>query len=91
MSAVDQEDVMDGMIRFLYQGIVKVAPVQVRMNKLLALSGVEVTRIEKGKKEQNGYVEQKHWTDDEGLYIPYGEKITNDKTLFEVAYSWTNY
>ncbi len=62
-----------------------------RMNKLLAPLGAEVTRIEKGKKEQNGYVERKHRTDDEELYIPYGEKITDDKTLFEIAYSWTNY
>jgi len=61
------------------------------MNKLLAPLGAEVTRIEKRKKEQNGYVERKHRTDDEELYIPYGGEIKDLKTLFEVAYSWTHY
>ncbi|MEO0093977.1 MAG: helix-turn-helix domain-containing protein, partial [candidate division WOR-3 bacterium] len=61
------------------------------MNKLLANLGAEITRIQKGKKEQNGYVERSHRTDDEELYIPYGNKITDVSSQFTLAYAWIRY
>ncbi|MEO0100358.1 MAG: hypothetical protein ABIK99_05785 [candidate division WOR-3 bacterium] len=45
-----------------------------------------MTRIQKGKKEQNGYVERSHRTDDEYFYIPYGKEIKDTMSLFLLAY-----
>ncbi|MEO0117437.1 MAG: hypothetical protein ABIK97_07930, partial [candidate division WOR-3 bacterium] len=50
------------------------------------LWGAEGTRIQKGKKEQNGYVERSHRTDDEYFYIPYGKEIKDTMSLFLLAY-----
>jgi len=61
------------------------------MNKVLAEFDAELTRIQKGKKEQNGYVERSHRTDDEEFYIPYGSEIKDAGTQFAFAYSWLRY
>jgi len=62
-----------------------------RMNKALAKLDAEITRIQKGKKEQNGYVERHHRTDDEEFYIPYGGEIRGTDSLFDYAYGWVRY
>jgi hypothetical protein len=36
-------------------------------------------------KEENGYVEQSHRTDDEKFYIPYGLEIKDTESLFLMA------
>ncbi len=61
------------------------------MNQRLGLFDSEITRIYKGRKEQNGYVERSHRTDDEELYIPYGAEIEDTNSLFLIAYSWLRY
>ena len=61
------------------------------MNGLLAPLNAEITRIQKGRKEQNGHVERSHRTDDEELYIPYGLEIKDTNSLFLIAYSWLRY
>lgn len=61
------------------------------MNQLLVRLDAEITRIQKGRKEQNGYVERSHKTDDEELYIPYGQEIKDTNSLFLMAYSWIRY
>jgi transposase len=61
------------------------------MNHLLSNLNAEITRIHKGRAQQNGYVERSHRTDDEELYIPYGLEIKNTNTLFLLAYSWVRY
>ena len=61
------------------------------MNQRLSLFDSEITRIYKGRKEQNGYVERSHRTDDEELYIPYGTEIKDTNSLFLIAYSWLRY
>lgn len=61
------------------------------MNSRLAPLDAEVTRIQKGRKEQNGYVERSHRTDDDEFYIPWGFEIKDTKTLFLTAYSWIRY
>ncbi len=61
------------------------------MNQLLAHLGAELTRIHKGRKEENGHVERSHKTDDEELYIPFGLEIKDIKSLFLIAYSWIRY
>ena len=61
------------------------------MNQLLAPLSAEITRIQKGRKEQNGHVERSHKTDDEELYIPLGLEIKDTNTLFLMAYSWLRY
>jgi len=40
------------------------------MNHLLGNLNAEITRLHKGRKEENGYVERSHKTDDEEFYIP---------------------
>lgn len=60
-------------------------------NQLLAPLGAEITRIQKGRKEQNGHVERSHKTDDEELYIPYGLEIKDTNSLFPTAHSWIRY
>jgi len=62
-----------------------------KMNELLAHLDTEVTRIHKGRKEENGYVERSHRTDDEEFYIPFGKEIKDTKSLFATAYSWIRY
>jgi transposase len=62
-----------------------------RMNKLLSHLNAEITRIHKGRAQQNGYVERSHRTDDEDFYIPYGLHIKDTNTLFLLAYSWLRY
>lgn len=61
------------------------------MNQLLAPLDAELTRIHKGRKEENGHVERSHKTDDEELYIPYGLEIKDTNSLFLIAYSWLRY
>jgi hypothetical protein len=61
------------------------------MNKVLAEFDAELTRIQKGKKEQNGYAERSHRTDDEELYIPYGSEIKDEKAQFAFGYGWVRY
>jgi len=61
------------------------------MNHLLAHLDAELTRIQKGRPEQNGHVERSHKTDDEEFYIPYGLGIEDINTLFLTAYSWLRY
>ena len=61
------------------------------MNNLLANLNAEITRIQKGKKEQNGYVERSHRIDDEELYIPYGKEIKDIASQFHIGYSWIRY
>lgn len=60
-------------------------------NESLAGLDAEVTRIQKGRREQNGYVERSHRTDDEELYIPYGGEIKDVATHFSLAYGWVRY
>ncbi|MCX7995662.1 MAG: transposase [candidate division WOR-3 bacterium] len=61
------------------------------MNRLLASVDAETTWIGKARKEQNGYVERSHRTDDEELYIPFGLEIKDTNSLFLIAYSWIRY
>jgi hypothetical protein len=61
------------------------------MNQLLAPLDAELTRIHKGRKEENGHVERSHKTDDEELYIPLGLEIKDTNSLFLIAYSWIRY
>jgi transposase InsO family protein len=61
------------------------------MNCLLGHLDAEITRIQKGRAQQNGYVERSHRTDDEEFYIPYGVHIKDMNTLFLLAYSWIRY
>ncbi len=61
------------------------------MNQLLAPLDAEITRIHKGRKEENGYVERSHRTDDEEFYIPYGLEVKDTDSLFLMAYSWIKY
>jgi len=61
------------------------------MNQLLASWDAEITRIHKGRKEENGYVERSHRTDDEEFYIPYGLEVKDTESLFLMAYSWIGY
>ncbi len=61
------------------------------MNQMLTSLNVEITRIQKGRKEQNSYVERSHRTDDEEFYIPYGLEIKDTNSLFLIAYSWIKY
>ncbi|MEO0128459.1 MAG: helix-turn-helix domain-containing protein [candidate division WOR-3 bacterium] len=62
-----------------------------KMNQLLAGLNAEITRIHKGRKEENGHVERSHKTDDEELYIPLGLEIKDTNSLFLIAYSWVRY
>lgn len=61
------------------------------MNQILGNLNAEITRIHKGRKEENGHVERSHKTDDEELYIPYGFEIKDTNSLFLTAYSWIRY
>lgn len=61
------------------------------MNRCLGSLEAEITRIQKGRKEQNGYVERSHRTDDEELYIPFGLEMKDINSLFLIAYSWIKY
>lgn len=61
------------------------------MNQLLAPLNAELTRIHKGREEENSHVERSHKTDDEELYIPYGLEIKDTNSLFLMAYSWLKY
>lgn len=61
------------------------------MNQQLAPLEAEITRIHKGRKEENGHVERSHRTDDEEIYIPYGLEIKDTNSLFLMAYSWLRY
>lgn len=61
------------------------------MNQLLGDLNAEITCIHKGRKEENGYVERSHRTDDEEFYIPYGLEIKDTNALFLMAYSNLRY
>jgi len=52
-----------------------------QMNKELVRLSAEITRIQKGKKEQNGYVGWSHRTDDEEFYIPFGNEFNDTNSL----------
>ena len=61
------------------------------MNQLLGNLNAEITRIHKGRKEENGHVERSHKTDDEEFYIPYGLEIKDTNSLFLIGYSYLRY
>ena len=48
---------------------------------------LKLTRIHKGRKEENSYVERSHRTDNEEFYITYGLEIKDTNSLFLMAYS----
>jgi len=53
--------------------------------------GIEHWHSRKGKWWDNGYVERSHLTDDQLLYVPYGDKIKSKEELIEMARKYMYY